>query len=83
MKEFTEKDLAKYNGKNGKPAYIAYNGKVFDVSASFLWKDGKHQVLHEAGTDLTEALKQAPHGENVLKRFPVVGILRKNRVKNI
>lgn len=83
MKEFTEKDLAKYNGKNGKPAYIAYNGKVLNVSASFLWKDGKHQVLHEAGTDLTEALKQAPHGENVLKRFPVVGILRRNRVKNI
>jgi predicted heme/steroid binding protein len=79
MKEFTEKELARYNGKNGKPAYIAYNGKVFDVSTSFLWKDGKHQVLHKAGTDLTAALQQAPHGEDVFKRFPVVGILRKNR----
>ncbi|MEM3442425.1 MAG: cytochrome b5 domain-containing protein [Candidatus Bathyarchaeia archaeon] len=76
-REFTEKELAEYNGKNGKPAYIAYNGKVFDVSTSFLWKDGKHQVFHEAGTDLTAALRQAPHGEDVLKRFPVVGILRK------
>ncbi len=83
MKEFTEKELAKFNGKNGKPAYIAYKGKVFDVSASFLWKDGKHQVLHEAGKDLTAALQQAPHGEDVLKRFPAIGILIKNKTRNV
>jgi predicted heme/steroid binding protein len=76
MKEFTEAELAKYDGKNGKPAYVAYKGKVFDVSISFLWKDGNHQVLHKAGEDLTVALQQAPHGEDVLKRFPVVGTLR-------
>ncbi|MBS7647430.1 MAG: cytochrome b5 domain-containing protein [Candidatus Bathyarchaeia archaeon] len=79
MKKFTPKELAKYDGKNGKPAYIAYKGKVYDVSTSFLWKNGKHQALHIAGVDLTEALKQAPHGEDVLKRFPVVGILRKKQ----
>ncbi|MEM4732933.1 MAG: cytochrome b5 domain-containing protein [Candidatus Bathyarchaeia archaeon] len=76
MKEFTEEELALYNGKNGKPAYIAYKGKVYDVSASFLWKGGKHQVLHEAGVDLTAAIKQAPHSEKVLKKFPVIGILK-------
>jgi len=41
MREFTEEELAQYNGKNGKPIYIAYKGKVFDVSTSFLverWK---------------------------------------------
>ncbi|MEM4701271.1 MAG: cytochrome b5 domain-containing protein [Candidatus Bathyarchaeia archaeon] len=79
MREFTEKELAQYDGKNGKPAYMAYKGKVYDVSSSFLWKDGKHQALHMAGMDLTDALKQAPHGEDVLKRFPVVGILRKSK----
>jgi predicted heme/steroid binding protein len=26
---------------------------------------GKHQVLHRAGEDLTEALKDAPHGEDL------------------
>lgn len=46
MRKFTEKEPAEYNGKDGKPAYIAYNGKVFDASASFLRKDGKNQVLH-------------------------------------
>lgn len=76
MKEFTEEELSLYNGKRGKPAYVAYEGKVYDVSASFLWKDGTHQVLHGAGADLTVALEQAPHGADVLKKFLVVGILR-------
>jgi len=76
MKEFTKKELAVYNGENGKPAYVAYKAKVYDVSSSFLWKDGNHQVLHSAGVDLTLALEKAPHGEGVLERFPVVGIMR-------
>ena len=67
MKEFTEEELAQYNGKNGNPVYVAYKGKVYDVSASFLWKDGAHQVLHSAGVDLTDALGQAPHGGDVLE----------------
>jgi len=82
MKEFTEKELAQYDGRNGKPAYVGYNGKVYDVSSSFLWKDGTHQVLHSAGVDLTAALEQAPHSEDVLKKFPVVGILHSAGVSN-
>jgi predicted heme/steroid binding protein len=77
MKQLTEKELAQCNGKKGKPAYVCYKGKVYDVSASFLWKDGMHQVLHSAGVDLTVALEQAPHGADALKKFPVVGILRR------
>ncbi|WP_455285027.1 cytochrome b5 domain-containing protein [[Eubacterium] cellulosolvens] len=76
MKEFTEEELARYNGKNGLPAYAAFNGKVYDLSGSFLWKDGNHQVLHNAGADLSAGMEQAPHGGDVLERFPVVGILR-------
>jgi len=82
MKEFTEEELAQYDGKNGKPAYVAYKGKVYDVSTSFLWKDGTHQVLHNAGADLTDALEQAPHGENFLERFPVVGTLYNSSKSN-
>jgi predicted heme/steroid binding protein len=55
MKEFTREEPAQHNGKNGNPAYVAYKGKVYDASASFLWKDGNHQVLHTAGVDLTDA----------------------------
>jgi len=70
---FTWEELRRYNGKYGAPAYIAYKGKVYDLSATFLWQDGKHQVMHAAGEDLTGSLEQAPHGGDFLKRFPIVG----------
>lgn len=76
MKEFSKEELARYNGKNGRPAYAAYKGKVYDLSGSLLWKDGSHQVLHNAGVDLTDAMEQAPHGGDVLEKFPLLGILR-------
>jgi len=75
MREFSKEELALYNGKNGAPAYAAYKGKVYDVSGSFLWKDGDHQVLHNAGMDLTDVMEQAPHCGDVLDKFPVVGTL--------
>jgi len=71
---FTKQELSRYDGSNGI-AYVGYNGKVYDVSQSFLWKRGIHQVTHHAGCDLTEALKEAPHGPEMLERFPVVGKL--------
>jgi predicted heme/steroid binding protein len=46
------------------------------VSGSFLWKDGSHQVLHNAGMDLTDGIEQAPHGGDILEKFPLVGTLR-------
>jgi predicted heme/steroid binding protein len=76
MKEFTKEELAHYNGRNGSPAYVAYKGHVYDVSCSFLWKDGIHQVLHNAGMDLTDAMEQAPHGGDVFGKFPLVGTLQ-------
>jgi predicted heme/steroid binding protein len=75
MKSFNKEELARYNGKDGAPAYVAYQGKVYDVSGSFLWQNGRHQVLHNAGEDLTDSLEQAPHGVEMLERFPVIGIL--------
>jgi predicted heme/steroid binding protein len=74
MKTFSREELKKYDGSEGL-AYIACGGKVYDVSSSFLWQKGKHQVAHFAGCDLTEALKEAPHGSNLLDRYPIVGEL--------
>lgn len=74
MRIFTGEELRKYDGRDGF-AYIAYGGKVYDVSQSFLWKKGVHQVVHRAGCDLTEALTEAPHGPDMLNRFPIVGEL--------
>ena len=74
-KEYTLKELAEYNGKNGK-TYVAYQGKVYDVSNSDLWKGGIHKG-HTAGKDLTEELNKSPHGPEIITDFPVVGTLKK------
>jgi predicted heme/steroid binding protein len=75
MVRLTKSELSYYDGTDGKPAYIACKGKIYDVTHSFLWKKGKHQVLHKAGEDLTEALDEAPHGTDLLERVPVIGEL--------
>ncbi|MGQ9631708.1 MAG: cytochrome b5 domain-containing protein [bacterium] len=76
MKTYTLEELSKYNGRDGSPAYVAYKGKVYDVTKSFLWMGGSHQGIHRAGADLTEDMERAPHGEELLtERFPVVGVL--------
>ena len=71
----TREELKKFNGKNGAKAYVAYEGKVYDVSGSYLWANGEHEGEHSAGEDLTEMMKNAPHGKGVFNDFPVVGTL--------
>jgi predicted heme/steroid binding protein len=74
-KKVTKQELEQNDGKNGKPAYIAYMGKVYDVSESSFWLDGEHIGMHNAGRDLTEELEMAPHREENLKRVKLVGDL--------
>ncbi len=74
MEKFNEKTLAKFNGKDEKSIYIAYKGKVYDVTESRMWKTGTHMNRHFAGKDLTNEIGAAPHGEEVLSKFKVVGI---------
>jgi predicted heme/steroid binding protein len=75
MKSYTRTELARCDGKEGRPAWIAWRGKVYDVSESFLWKGGRHMAMHEAGQDLSDVLGEAPHGEDLLERVPVIGVL--------
>jgi predicted heme/steroid binding protein len=74
-KVFTLEELAQFDGKDGRPAYYAYEGKVYDVSASPLWKLGMH-FGHSAGKDLTGKLEGAPHGDGIVKAMPLVGTLK-------
>ena len=75
LKSFTREELKKYNGQNGNPAYVAVDGKVYDVTNVGPWKGGKHNG-NEAGNDLTEVIKtKSPHGVKVLEKVPVVGEL--------
>jgi predicted heme/steroid binding protein/uncharacterized membrane protein len=65
--------LDQFDGKDGRPAYIAYRGIIYDVTKSRLWKNGVHVMKHAAGNDLTDFLQNAPHGEDKILSFPQVG----------
>ncbi len=73
-KKFTITELSEFNGKNGKPAYVSYKGKVYDVTASEQWLEGDH-LGHMAGQNLTEEMEIAPHGGEALERMKIVGVL--------
>lgn len=75
MTDFDEKTLAEGDGKEGRPALVAYQGRVVDVTGSKRWPGGLHMRRHAAGRDLTADLAAAPHGPEVLDRFPQVGTL--------
>ncbi len=74
-KEISKEALVSSDGAQDAPAYVAVKGRVIDVSESKLWRGGIHMKRHRAGQDLTLALKDAPHGEEVLDRYPQVGTL--------
>ncbi len=75
QKKFTLEELAKFDGSDGNPAYVAYQGKVYDVSDSSFWIGGDHLGSHQAGKDLTDELDIAPHGPENLDRVKLVGVL--------
>ncbi len=75
LRKFTSEELKRYDGKNGKPAYIAFKGKVYDVSADPFWLYGDHMAAHQAGKDLTEEIELAPHREEVFQKVKLVGDL--------
>lgn len=74
MRRFTLDELSEFDGRDGRPAYVAYEGHVYDVSGSAMWEDGDHEGMHQAGADLTEAHADAPHDVHVVD-FPEVGTL--------
>jgi len=74
-RQITEGELKECDGQEGRPAYIAFRGRVYDVSGSDLWSGGTHQFRHQAGKDLTADFAAAPHDEKVFQRLPSVGTL--------
>jgi arsenite oxidase small subunit len=72
-RSFTQKDLEAFDGKEGRPFYIVFDRKVYDLSKSQLWIKGTHMGIHTINENLAETIKGAPHGEETLQRFPVIG----------
>ncbi len=78
-KVFTAQELSQFDGADGRPAYVAVDGVVYDVSGSSMWPQGSHSSCpgSVAGRDLSEVMKTAPaRMRDNLKRFPVVGTLQ-------
>lgn len=83
MEQWDESSITKFDGQGGKPTYIAYQGRVYDVSASKLWQAGLHMKRHRAGQNLTAFLSAAPHGEEVFTRYPQVGTLKEKDARSL
>ncbi len=75
LTKITRAQLALRNGQDKPEIWIAYQGLVYDVTHSRLWRNGKHYE-HWAGQDLTDELKDAPHTEQVFEKLTVIGILQ-------
>ncbi|OON71148.1 cytochrome b5 [Hymenobacter sp. CRA2] len=76
MPEYSKHQLALRNGQDRDEIWFAYQGLIYDVTHSRLWRRGNHYE-HWAGQDLTAELdRDAPHTVNVLDKFYVVGRLK-------
>jgi predicted heme/steroid binding protein len=76
QREFTLEELAEYDGSGGRPAYVAVNGIVYDVSLEATWGGSTHFNLY-AGKDLTAQFNGCHEGNlEVLRNLPQVGIIQ-------
>jgi predicted heme/steroid binding protein len=74
MKIYSKQQLSLRNGQDKPEIWVAYQGVIYDVSESKLWRNGKHYE-HWAGQDLTPELGDAPHTEKVFEKFLPIGKL--------
>lgn len=76
---FDAAQLSAFNGKNGSECYAAVDGTVYQIEQGRLWKDGEHVTSGGrayCGLDLSEAMKQSPHGKSKLQGLPIVGTFK-------
>lgn len=70
----TPAELAMRDGKTMPQVWIAWNGLVYDMTESKLFKNGKH-FRHATGMDLTAEMPNAPHTDRVFNEFKPIGKL--------
>ncbi len=68
-------EIKQYNGEDKKPAYVVIGGKVYDVSNSYEWINGRHYGV-KAGADLTSYYNMChKDNENIIGKIKYIGIL--------
>lgn len=73
---YTKSQLALRNGIDREEIWCAFEGRIYELNKSRMWRGGKHYE-HWAGQDLTSEMSDAPHNENVFDKFKIVGLLKK------
>lgn len=68
MRAFTHSELAKYDGREGRPGYIGVNGNVYDVSEVPEWEGAE---VH--GRDVT--YQEAAQKYSPVSKLPLIGKL--------
>jgi predicted heme/steroid binding protein len=72
----TREELKQYNGEDGRPAYIAVDGIVYDITESNQWKNGKY-LGAKAGKDYTDLFKSGKEESmTMLSDFKVIGVIK-------
>lgn len=75
-REFTIEELSTFDGKDGRLAYVAVNGKVYDVSTEKTWGGATHFGLY-AGRDLSIEYTSCHMNSEALSKLNIVGVLKK------
>jgi predicted heme/steroid binding protein len=70
--ELTLEELSYYDGRDGRRAYVAVDGMIYDMTDSSYWRNGGHNG-NQAGQDLSNAIGSSPHGRGNLLRVPKIG----------
>lgn len=66
------------DGKDGRPCLVAVDGTVYLIEDFTLWQDGEHTTSEGqayCGADMSEVIRQAPHGTDKLELLDEVGPL--------
>ncbi len=73
LMEISPQELAQFDGKDGRPAFVAVNNIIYDMSDFPFWAEGMHFGIL-AGTDATEDFRTC-HSHTILERLIPVGRL--------
>jgi predicted heme/steroid binding protein len=75
LSEINTSNLSFYNGLNGNKCLVKIDGKTYDATNNKEWKNGEHaksRGLAKCGMELSEVIKQSPHGKRVLDELPEI-----------